>query len=101
MKFNLNLYAITFITDLVIKPKFAKAQMATSIPPWCEDTPNLFDVDTPIQGLLFDRSCEWVSLNTNWRCTLPGVKTNCPATCNYCQCTNNEEKFSIGSGLYS
>ena len=68
--------------------------------PWCTDKSTRFETSYQ-NGKSVNKGCQWVQRKTDKRCTLKDVRQNCPLTCGYCQCLDNEDRFLIQSGFFS
>ena len=59
---------------------------------WCKDNEERFDTAT-LQGDLMSRKCAWISAIAFKRCKFENAASNCPRTCDYCNCVDNQEKL--------
>ncbi len=47
------------------------------------------------------KGCNWIAeMKTNWRCDLPGVRVQCPVTCDAC-CLDSEERYEVTIGTFA
>ena len=71
----------------------------SSVTPWfCEDNSESFAV-TMSSGQTKNRDCSWASDNRELRCSRDGVSSNCPVTCDSCQCTDYDGKFTTNTDV--
>ncbi len=62
---------------------------------WCQDNLDRFTIES-IKWIKSKKSCTWADSSKKWfRCTIDEVKTNCPVTCDRCNCIDNDARFSV------
>jgi len=65
---------------------------------WCTDVEGKFEVDS-LWWIKQKKNCAWArKSNPWWKCTKAEVQDNCPETCNFCRCKNNQGRFKVGKG---
>ena len=66
---------------------------------WCKDSDGRFSI-TSVDWIKNRKNCNWAREKRWFRCTVQEVQENCPVTCDYCTCIDNEQQFSVtGQGM--
>jgi hypothetical protein len=77
-------------------PKTCDQACNTSLQyPWCIDNKDRFFIDSIPYLVSGKRSCTWAEAKRFIRCRIPEVKQNCPVLCDYCKCTDNQNRFHV------